>query len=394
MAYELRSYQKYAVDFSVEHFLNPQKKGRNGIIILPTGSGKSIVIANIIKSINVPTLILQPSKEILVQNFEKYVSYGYYATVFSASLNSKQASMVTFATIGSIIKKLELFKHIRLILIDECHLVNPAEGQYLQLIQTLGVKTYGLTATPYRLYSNSFGNELRFLTRINGTPFKDVIYLVQNNKLFDAGYLAKLEYFSVKEKHYDVTRLVLNSKGTDYTDESVKKYNEQVNFADTVKQFIERLFKAGRKNILVFVRFREDARLVANYQGVAYIDGETDGATRDRILANFKKGLIKAVVNVGVLTTGFDFPELETVLIGRATMSLGLYYQIVGRGIRPHANKKSAYIVDLCGNIERFGRVEDLVIRKQLAGKNNNRELYYLTGIVNNVEKQLTNVIL
>jgi len=66
------------------------------------------------------------------------------------------------------------------------------------------------------------------------------------------------------------------------------------------------------------------------------------------------------VANVGVLTTGFDYPELDTIVLARPTMSLGLYYQMVGRGIRPHKNKPAGWVVDLCGNVKRFGKVEDL----------------------------------
>ena len=100
----------------------------------------------------------------------------------------------------------------------------------------------------------------------------------------------------------------------------------------------------------------------------------------------FKAGKIKVVTNVGVLTTGFDYPELDTVVMARPTMSLALYYQIVGRAIRPHPDKESAWIVDLCGNYKRFGRVEDLHLQQYRA------EEYIITGCPDNQERQLTNV--
>lgn len=100
--YELRDYQREAVDAAARFFSSGSKK--NGLIVLPTGSGKSLVIANIALRLNAPVLIFQPSKEILEQNYEKLCSYGVLTDVgiFSASFNRKQVSTITFATIGSV----------------------------------------------------------------------------------------------------------------------------------------------------------------------------------------------------------------------------------------------------------------------------------------------------
>ena len=66
------------------------------------------------------------------------------------------------------------------------------------------------------------------------------------------------------------------------------------------------------------------------------------------------------MANVGVLTVGFDYPELECVVVARPTRSLTLYYQMMGRAVRPHPNKESAWIIDMCGNYDIFGRMEDM----------------------------------
>lgn len=94
--------------------------------------------------------------------------------------------------------------------------------------------------------------------------------------------------------------------------------------------------------------------------------------------------MIRCVINVGVLTTGFDYPELECVLIAKSTMSLSLYYQIIGRVMRPHANKESGWVVDLGGNINFFGKIETMKIEQTETG------LYYIS----NNGRQLTNVTL
>ena len=116
--------------------------------------------------------------------------------------------------------------------------------------------------------------------------------------------------------------------------------------------------------------------------GSVVLTGETPIPERDRILTQFKNGLIRCVINVGVLTTGFDYPELECVLIGKSTMSLSLYYQIVGRAMRPHPDKESAWIVDLGGNINFFGKIETMKIDQ------NEKGLYFIS----NNGRQLTNV--
>jgi DNA repair protein RadD len=360
VSYTLRAYQEEAVKAAVDFLKSPVR--RNAIMVLPTGSGKSLIIANIAARL-APVLIFQPSKEILEQNLAKLESYGYRGAVYSASKGRQEVADITFATIGSVVNKADLFTNFPYVIIDECHLVNAKEGMYKTFLATLenaGAKVLGLTATPYRLASNSFGSELRFLTRTRPKVFHEMIYFVQNRFLFDSGYLARMEYRDANG--FDRARLDVNSTGADYTDASVQRYYRALNFQDKIVMAIEREMET-RKNALVFTRFvQESEYLVHNIPGAAIVTGETKKKDRERIIEGFKAGDIPVVCNVGVLTTGFDYPELETVIIARPTMSLGLYYQMIGRSIRPHAKKECARVVDLCGNFQTFGRIEDLEI--------------------------------
>jgi DNA repair protein RadD len=157
-----RPYQTEAIDRAVEFF--HEKKKYNGLEILPTGSGKSVVIANIASSLTGKTVVFQPSKEILEQNFKKFTSYGYRAGIYSASAGMKYIDDITFATIGSVAKKPHLFEKFKNIIVDECHLVNSEQGMYHSFIKTLDhCKVLGLTATPYRLTSGFDGAMLKFL---------------------------------------------------------------------------------------------------------------------------------------------------------------------------------------------------------------------------------------
>ena len=129
-------------------------------MVLPTGSGKSLIIADIAARLDGHTLVFQPSKEILEQNFKKLCSYGILdCSIYSASFNSKEISRITFATIGSVKNHPELFTHFKNIIVDECHLVNPKEGMYKDFFDAVKCKVLGLTATPYRLSSSrDFGS--------------------------------------------------------------------------------------------------------------------------------------------------------------------------------------------------------------------------------------------
>lgn len=375
-----RPYQQGAIDAAVSFFKSTTKK--HAIEILPTGSGKSVVIANIAKELDDKTIIFQPSKEILEQNYAKFISYGYPASIYSASLNSKRIDKVTFATIGSVAKKHHLFREFKNIIIDECHLVNPKGGMYHDFIHALeGCNAMGLTATPYRLTSSMEGAMLKFLTRTRPKIFSDVLYLVQNDVLFNSGFLAKLEYYSFDV--IDRKMLSLNTSGTDYTEASLRNYYKKIDFFKVTAYWANRLL-AKRKNLLVFCSLikeaMQSARLIPD---AVVLTGKTEPAQRTKILNDFKNGRIKCLLNVGVLTTGFDYPELEAVLIARSTMSLALYYQIVGRAMRIHPQKESAWIVDLGNNINFFGKIETMKVVKDDRGlysvMNNGRHLTNVT---------------
>ena len=135
---------------------------------------------------------------------------------------------------------------------------------------------------------------------------------------------------------------------------------------------------------MVFTRFVEEAQYLVDHLGglAEIITAQTPKKEREKILNDFKNGEIRAVCNVGILTTGFDYPELSTIVLARPTMSLALYYQMVGRAIRPHKDKPCSWVVDLCENYDRFGKVEDLVLTEEKQG------LWY----VKSGDKQLTNV--
>lgn len=393
MSFTPRPYQQEAIDANISFFKSKRKK--HAIEILPTGSGKSVVIANTAMKLEGKTIVFQPSKEILEQNFAKFISYGYRAGIYSASAGMKYIDQITFATIGSVARKHHLFKDFQNIIIDECHLVNSKTrtivnekgetsekgGMYLDFINSIeNCKVLGLTATPYRLSNGMDGAQLKFLTRTRPKVFTDVLYYVQNRVLFENGFLSKLQYFS-----FDVIKremLSLNSTGTDYTESSLKAFYRKINMPQITAYYANRLL-VKRKNLLIFCSLIEEAEKTRHLiDGSVVLTGKTDKATREKILSQFKAGIIKCVINVGVLTTGFDYPALECVLLARSTMSLALYYQMIGRAMRPHPEKECAWIVDLGSNIKIFGKIETMEISTDAKG----------LFVVKNEGRQLTNI--
>lgn len=384
MSFQPRPYQQTAIDIGVD-FFNDKKKKFNALQILPTGSGKSLVIAKIVMPLVGKTIVFQPSKEILRQNYEKFLSYGGRAGIYSASAGMKYIDQITYATIGSVAKKHHLFKDVRNVIIDECHLVSGDDGMYFDFIKSLEkAKVLGLTATPYRLTAGFDGAMLKFLTRTSPRIFNKVVYHIQNDVLFNSGFLAPLEYYS--KNLVDRNQLDINSAGTDFTDASIRSYYRKIDMPAKIIDWANRIL-VKRKNLLVFCSLISEAKIVSKgIPGSFVLTGETDPQTRDKLISNFKKDSIRCLVVCGMLTTGFDKANLEAVLIGKSMMSLALYYQIIGRVMRPFkypdGTVKSGWVVDLGGNIDFFGKIETMKIEQDERG------LYYIS----NNGRQLTNV--
>ena len=407
MAFTLRPYQQQASDAGVRFFTT--KGDWHGIEVLPTGSGKSLVVADIANRLDGDTLILQHSKEILQQNYDKMCSYGKECSMFSASMNRKDISKITFATIQSVMNDLQSFNHFRNIIIDECHRVNPSGDQYVDFIKHTKRKVLGLTATPYILASTSvpikgpdgkvlkdlYGNMemqrgaiLRFLTRMKPKVFKEVLYYCQVWNLLQQGYLAQPKYYDMTPQSFLDARQMLqrNTTGMDYDYDSVQRSFRYVGMYSYLVSIVRRLLNAGRMHMLVFCHTLSEAEaLTGAVHGCAFVSGETKQSERDRILQEFTAGKIRVVANVGVLTTGFDFPALDTVVMARPTLSLAMYYQIVGRLLRPFPGK-DPWFIDLCGNVRRFGHVEHLWIDCPTQGE------WLIKGHINGIWTQLTNI--
>lgn len=364
MSFKLRDYQQEACDLGYEFFQSDSKK--RPIIVAPTGAGKSLYVADMANRLKSGILVLQPSLELLKQNYAKYISYGNEASIYSASAGKRDVGHVTFATIGSVVDVPELFDHVRNVIIDECHLVPPnEESQYMKFLYALKrIQVLGLTATPIRMktYTDPFSDEkysqLNVLLHERPKFFNDVLYVTQIRELADRGFYAPIQYVNIP---FDRSALYANSTGADFADLALARAELQNKTESLIPEIIDAGLRKGRKHCLAFVRTVEQAeRLAGTLPDSAVISAQSKPKEREAILGAFKSGQIKTVFNVNLLTTGFDFPELDFVLLGRPIMSLALYMQMVGRGVRPAPDKEKLSFVDMCGNINFFGELEDI----------------------------------
>lgn len=359
--YKLRNYQDDSVIAGVE-ILN-SSKARRELLVLPTGAGKSIVIAKIVEQIKEPVIILQPSKELLEQNYDKFINVGGKASIYSASAGVKEIGHVTFATIGSIKKEIVKLKTLGKVkvIIDEAHIGVKSGSQLRDFLKSLGVNnTLGLTATPFVLQSSMNGAELKMLTKIKGKLFTTIAYVHQINTMLSDNHWTPIEYRVIEQ---DDEFLKVNSSGSDYTEDSMRKFYEGNNLNSQIIDNVNYRLSEGSKSILVFVPTIEEAfSLSLKIQGSEAVSSLTPKKERDRIIEGFKNREIHVVINVGILTTGFDYPELDTIILARSTMSFALYYQMIGRGVRIHDDKEKTVVIDLSENYNRFGKVEDFTV--------------------------------
>lgn len=357
--YKLRDYQIQAVEKTVAHF---QESNDPSVIVLPTGAGKSLVIANLALKANSRVLVLAHVKELVAQNHQKYESYGFKASIFSASLNRKELNeKVTFASIQSFsnIKENDL-KEFSLIIIDECHRVSlDNESQYQSVFNKLKkinpqTKFLGLTATPYRLDTGWIYNiHYKGILRTEDERFfKKCIFELPLRYMIKNKFLTPPVLIDSPIASYDFSALFENrSSRSITTNELNKTLQDQKRVTPVIVKDIINL-SSDKKGVMIFTSTVKHAKEVLSLlppDNSELIIGNTDNQERDEIITKFKEQKVKYLVNVSVLTTGFDAPHVDLIAILRPTESISLYQQIVGRGLRLYPEKEECLILDYTG---------------------------------------------
>lgn len=359
MGLKPRERQSEAINKMVK-FVN-SKTTKKGLFVYPTSFGKSVVIANVASKFPDKYFInVTSSKELLKQNYQKFADYGYEAEICSASLGSKNVGKITFATIGTLIKQTEFFKEKEVVLlVDEAHVASKKKsqlGKFLEVVKNC--KLIGTTATPLRLKQGMSGTELKMMNRDRDCIFSSIEDVVQISEVVEQNYWSKLIY---DIKDVDEAKLQLNQSGTDYTDKSLKEFSEANSLPLRCIQEANQLISEGRKSILIFVPFIEDAlEIERNLDVCRAVYSGMDSRDRDDIVNDFKSLKLKVVSQINILSYGFDHPELDAIIFARPTNSITIWYQGLGRGVRINNSKKDCKIIDLSGNFNKFGQIESI----------------------------------
>lgn len=366
----LRWYQEEAVQSIFDYF---DRGGRgNPCLAMPTASGKSHVIAEFIKIVlarwpSQRFLVLTHRKELIVQDHDKLMKAWPFAPagIFSAGLGLKQAHYpITFGGVKSVSNALDMFDWIDLIFIDECHLVSDEEdSHYLKIIYALKkrnpkLKVIGLSATIFRL-------GMGMLTE--GKIFTDVIYDITGvgpiNRLIGEGFLSQLIPRPTRTK-IDVAG-ISQTKG-DYNQKQVQAAVDKDSITRAAVE--EALGLLGdRRAWLAFATGIEHAEHVSamlNSFGInsSFVHSKITTEERDNRISLFKRRKYKCLVNANILTTGFDDPEIDAILMLRPTMSPVLWVQMLGRGMRVAYGKINCIVLDYAGNTRRLGPINDPLI--------------------------------
>ncbi|MEX2476238.1 DEAD/DEAH box helicase [Marinobacter sp.] len=360
--FKLRPYQQEAVDATLSHF---RQSDESAVIVLPTGAGKSLVIAELARLARRKILVLTHVKELVEQNHAKYQSYGLTGGIFSAGLKRKESRhQVTFASVQSVSANLDQFRdEYSLVIIDECHRVSGEDtSQYQRIIELLrqqndALKVLGLTATPYRLamgwiYRYHYRGFVRGSGEEQDKPFQHCIYELPLSYMINRGYLTRPELVNAAVAQYDFSALAQDRFG-EYAEKDVNQLlskHKRVTRA-IVEQVME--MAVERQGVMIFAATVEHAREITGYlpeHQTALVTGGTDLKERGLLIQRFKQRQLKYLVNVSVLTTGFDAPHVDFIAILRPTQSVSLYQQIVGRGLRLDEGKQDCLVIDYAGN--------------------------------------------
>lgn len=377
----LRPYQQASVDAAIQYM---RRSVSPCMIEAATGAGKSHIIAEVARQIHAMTgkrvLCLAPSAELVVQNREKYLATGNKASMFSASAGGKETRHpVVFGSPLTVKNNIKRFLNdFAMVVIDECHGITPTIKDIVSGMRenNPNIRVLGTTATPYRL-----GDGYIFARQPDGTTntedlardpyFVDCVYKITAPDLIAQGFLTPPVIGSIGTDGYDTSGLELNSRGQ-FDSEAVDKayHGHGRKTAAIVADVVEK--SRNRQGVMFFaatVQHAQEVMASLPPSLSAMVTGETSKKDRTRIIDAFKARRIKYLVNVSVLTTGFDAPHVDVVAILRKTESVGLLQQIIGRGLRLSDGKKDCLILDYTDNLDTHCPDGDLfapVIRAKL----------------------------
>lgn len=362
LALSLRPYQAEAIDAIFRWF---EDRSGNPLVIAPTGAGKSVIMTGFIHRVlsvwpKERFLVLTHVRELIDQNHKALRRAWPDAPsgIVSAGLKRREYDAhILFAGIQTCFRRAAQIGWVDLVLVDECHLIpQDGFGMYRTLLNDLlsmnpKMKIIGLTATPYRTDSGR-------LDRGKMRIFEGIAYDCDILSLIEQGYLSPI---TSRGSAASISTDGVHRRGGDFIESELEERAlEDEKPRRAVEEIIQRA--GDRKSWLLFCCSVKHAEIIHELLldreiPSACIFGHTPGEERDKIIADFKSGRLRAVVNMNVLTTGFDAPNIDLIALLRPTCSPGLYVQMVGRGLRIAEGKKDCLVLDFGNNVMRHGSI-------------------------------------
>lgn len=366
---QLRPYQEEAVQAVFDYFTT---KSGNPLIVLPTGSGKSLTMAAFIRRAieQYPTtrvILLTHVRELIEQDAKAIIRYWPEAPIgiWSAGVGVKQKAQITVAGIQSIHTLPTKFADTDLVIIDEAHLVSKkADTMYGRFLAGLrkhnpALKVIGLTATHYRMDSG-------LLTDGDSRIFTDIAYEADVGTLIKDGYLCPLV---AKQGATKADLSQVHTRGGEFVANELQAAMDKDHLIKGALAEVEK-YAHDRQHILGFcsgVEHAEHCAIVARDMGSTadFVTGDMPNHVRDSKINAFKEGRVRVLFNAMLLTTGFDMPDIDCIVMLRPTKSTGLYVQIMGRGLRKHPSKTNTLVLDFAGNVERHGPIDQIRVKRK-----------------------------
>lgn len=360
---ELRPYQDESIEALFEHW---GEGGGNALIVIPTGGGKSLIIAFLLQKLFElhPLMrvgIVTHTQELIVQNFKELIGIWPSAPVgiYSAGIGRRDTrAAILFMGIQSVWDKTQILGKFDLLIVDEADLISRnAQTMYGKFFDGLrgiydGMRVVGLTATPYRLDSGR-------LDQGDDKIFEKIIYEANVADLIRDGYLSRLVS---KGGSAEISTRGVHRRGGEFIAGELERAAMQ---GDLVKRAASEIVSYGnnRKAWLAFCSGVDHALAVRDaLRGFGVnaetITGDMPKHERNRFINEFREGRIKALTSVNVLSVGFNVPHVDLIALLRPTASARLYVQQVGRGFRLAHGKENCLILDFAGNVARHGPID------------------------------------
>lgn len=336
----LRPYQTEAIDSIRQQIAGGKKRI---VIVLPTGAGKTTIASEIIRLARAngkTSIFVAHRQELVYQAHERLAHFGIDAGIIMPP-HKANGHAVHVASVQTLIRRQHPPADI--VFIDEAHHCTSSSYKII-LANYPDAWVFGLTATPYRRDGKGLGE-----------TFEELLVPITMQELIDQGYLVMPRYFGAKEDFSDI-----KIKMGEYDNNQLfEKIDRKILYDGVVDKF--RQFGQGKALVFcVNIEHSMNTRNVfvnAGYK-TEHIDCDTENWVRKNILRDFQNNKIQILVNCALFTEGYDLPDINTVILNRATKSRGLYFQMVGRALRPAQGKTHCIVIDHGNNVFEHGPVE------------------------------------